>query len=125
MALWGPTGLGAIQGHAVAGALRRDDDVELDAGAGNARDRPRDLKRHKLFNIHTRVRSYGKGEPLWLSGKVVKNEKINEIKRTRVRSPPRATSLIKNVFMKTTTLYIKHLFMLDDQTAQNCGASPC
>jgi hypothetical protein len=32
------------------------------------------------------------GEPLWLSGKVVKNEKINEIERTRVRSPPRATS---------------------------------
>jgi hypothetical protein len=36
-----------------------------------------------------------KGEPLWLSGKVVKNDKINEIKRTRVRSPPRATSLKK------------------------------
>jgi hypothetical protein len=33
------------------------------------------------------------GEPLWLSGKVVKNEKINEIERTRVCSPPRATSL--------------------------------
>jgi hypothetical protein len=33
------------------------------------------------------------GEPLWLSGKVVKNENINELKRTRVRSPPRATSL--------------------------------
>jgi hypothetical protein len=33
------------------------------------------------------------GEPLWLSGKVVKNEKINEIERTRVHSPPRATSL--------------------------------
>jgi hypothetical protein len=31
------------------------------------------------------------GEPLWLSGKVVKNEKINEIERTRVCSPPRAT----------------------------------
>jgi hypothetical protein len=28
------------------------------------------------------------GELLWLSGKVVKNEKINEIERTRVRSPP-------------------------------------
>jgi hypothetical protein len=28
------------------------------------------------------------GEPLWLSGKVVKNEKINEIEKTRVRSPP-------------------------------------
>jgi hypothetical protein len=27
------------------------------------------------------------GEPLWLSGKVVKNEIINEIERTRVRSP--------------------------------------
>jgi hypothetical protein len=27
------------------------------------------------------------GEPLWLSGKVVKNEKINDIKRTKVRSP--------------------------------------
>jgi hypothetical protein len=36
-------------------------------------------------------------EPLWLSGKVVKNEKINEIQRTRVRSPPRATSLKKIV----------------------------
>jgi hypothetical protein len=35
------------------------------------------------------------GEPLWLSGKVVKNEKINEIERTRVCSPPRATSLKK------------------------------
>jgi hypothetical protein len=35
------------------------------------------------------------GEPLWLSSKVVKNEKVNEIKRTRVRSPPRATSLKK------------------------------
>jgi hypothetical protein len=31
------------------------------------------------------------GEPLWLSGKVVKNEKINGIERTRVCSPPRAT----------------------------------
>jgi hypothetical protein len=36
-----------------------------------------------------------KGEPLWLSGKVMKNEKIKEIERTRVRSPPRATSLKK------------------------------
>jgi hypothetical protein len=35
------------------------------------------------------------GEPLWLSGKVVKNKKINEIERTRVRSPHRATSLKK------------------------------
>jgi hypothetical protein len=36
------------------------------------------------------------GEPLWLSGKVVKNEKINEIERTQVCSPPpRATSLKK------------------------------
>jgi hypothetical protein len=32
---------------------------------------------------------------LWLSGKVVKNEKIKEIERSRVRSPPRATSLKK------------------------------
>jgi hypothetical protein len=31
----------------------------------------------------------------WLSGKVVKNDKIIEIERTRVRSPPRATSLKK------------------------------
>jgi hypothetical protein len=31
------------------------------------------------------------GEPLWLGGKVVKNEKINEIERHRVSSPPRAT----------------------------------
>jgi hypothetical protein len=36
-----------------------------------------------------------RGEPLWLSGKVVKNEKINEIERTRVGSPPRATSFFK------------------------------
>jgi hypothetical protein len=36
------------------------------------------------------------GEPLWLSGKVVKYEKINEIESTRVRSPPRVTSLKKN-----------------------------
>jgi hypothetical protein len=35
------------------------------------------------------------GEPLWLSGKVEKNEKINEIKRPRVRSPPQATSFFK------------------------------
>jgi hypothetical protein len=32
----------------------------------------------------------GLGEPLWLSGIVVKMRK-NEIKRTRVRSPPKAT----------------------------------
>jgi hypothetical protein len=45
------------------------------------------------------VSSFNWGEPLWLSGKVVKNEKINETKRTRVRSPPRATSfLIKKEF---------------------------
>jgi hypothetical protein len=37
------------------------------------------------------------GEPLWLSSKVVKNVKINEIKRTLVRSPPRATSLKKSI----------------------------
>jgi hypothetical protein len=35
------------------------------------------------------------GEPLWLIGKVVKNDKINEIERTRVRSQPRATSILK------------------------------
>jgi hypothetical protein len=35
------------------------------------------------------------GEPLWLSGKVVKMRIINEFKRTRVRYPPRATSYIK------------------------------
>jgi hypothetical protein len=28
------------------------------------------------------------GKPLWLSGKVVKNEKINEIERSQVCSPP-------------------------------------
>jgi hypothetical protein len=38
---------------------------------------------------------YLNGEPLWLSGKVVKNEKINEIERTRAHSPPRATSFLK------------------------------
>jgi hypothetical protein len=41
---------------------------------------------------------------LWLSGKVVKNEKINDIERTRVRSPPQATSL-KNVFKAWTQSY--------------------
>jgi hypothetical protein len=35
------------------------------------------------------------GEPLWLSGKVAKNEKINEFERTRAHSPPRATSFFK------------------------------
>jgi hypothetical protein len=35
------------------------------------------------------------GELLWLSGKVVKNEKINEIERTRVHSRPRVTSFFK------------------------------
>jgi hypothetical protein len=35
------------------------------------------------------------GEPLWISGKAVKRRKKNEIKRPRVRSPPRATSLKK------------------------------
>jgi hypothetical protein len=40
-------------------------------------------------------RIFFQGEPLWLSGKVVKNEKINEIERTRVCSPPRATSFLK------------------------------
>jgi hypothetical protein len=40
-----------------------------------------------------RQKAFATGEPLWLSGKVVKAEKINEIERTRVRSPPRATSL--------------------------------
>jgi hypothetical protein len=38
---------------------------------------------------------YHIGEPLWLSGKVVKNEKINENERDRVCSPPRATFLKK------------------------------
>jgi hypothetical protein len=38
---------------------------------------------------------FSSGEPLWLSSKVVKNEKIKEIERTRVRSPPRATSILK------------------------------
>jgi hypothetical protein len=42
--------------------------------------------------------TYKIGEPLWLSGKVVKNEKINEIERTRVRSPLWATSLKKNTY---------------------------
>jgi hypothetical protein len=31
-------------------------------------------------------------KPLWLSGKSGENEKINEIERTQVHSPPRATS---------------------------------
>jgi hypothetical protein len=48
-----------------------------------------------LNNIYSRVTFIHTGELLWLSGKVVKNEKINKIKRTRVRSPPRATSLKK------------------------------
>jgi hypothetical protein len=40
------------------------------------------------------------GEPLWLSGKVVKNEKINEIERTRVRSPPPPGNLLKRIHVK-------------------------
>jgi hypothetical protein len=54
----------------------------------------------------TKVTITTRGEPLWLSGKVVKNEKINEIKRTQVRSPPRATSLKKTI----TTRIRTHLF---------------
>jgi hypothetical protein len=45
------------------------------------------------------------GEPLWLSGKVVKNEKINEIERTRVRSPPRATSFFKKCMQLMPLMY--------------------
>jgi hypothetical protein len=37
---------------------------------------------------------------------VVKNEKINEIERTRVRSPPRATSLKKNWDKQDTYMYL-------------------
>jgi hypothetical protein len=48
----------------------------------------------------TQVRILPVGEPLWLSGKVVENEIINEIKRTRVRSPPQATSLKKKNFTR-------------------------
>jgi hypothetical protein len=48
------------------------------------------------------------GEPLWLSGKVVKNETIKEIERTRVRSPPRATSFFKKKFIK-----ILHIWNID------------
>jgi hypothetical protein len=39
------------------------------------------------------------GEPLWLSGKVVQIEKINEIERSRVRSPP-GQPLFKKMFIK-------------------------
>jgi hypothetical protein len=50
-----------------------------------------------LKQTHKTIHIYG--EPLWLSGKVVKNENINEIKRTRVRSlPPRATSFKKKSY---------------------------
>jgi hypothetical protein len=38
------------------------------------------------------------GEPLWLSGKVVKNEKINEINRTWVHSPPPG-NLFKKIWL--------------------------
>jgi hypothetical protein len=57
------------------------------------------LKRRNKGIGHTKTKTNLRqttGEPLWLSGRVVKNEKINEIERTRVRSPPRATSLKKN-----------------------------
>jgi hypothetical protein len=37
------------------------------------------------------------GEPLWLSGKVVKNEKINEIERT-LGSLPTPGNLFFNLF---------------------------
>jgi hypothetical protein len=49
---------------------------------------------------------YHIGEPLWLSGKVVKNEKINENERDRVCSPPRATFLKKNMYHICTQIYI-------------------
>jgi hypothetical protein len=49
------------------------------------------------------------GEPLWLSSKVVKNEIINEIERTRVRSPPRATSL-KYIYINTSSVWISKTF---------------
>jgi hypothetical protein len=50
---------------------------------------------------HMEIVSKTVGERLWLSGKVVKNEKINKIERTRVRSPPRATSFKKIVSKRT------------------------
>jgi hypothetical protein len=53
-------------------------------------------KKNTLYNIYN-IFFWGGGEPLMLSGKVVKKEKINEIERTRVRSPPRATSS-KNIY---------------------------
>jgi hypothetical protein len=48
-----------------------------------------------LFTALGIYNNYGHGEPLWLSSKVVKNGKINEIECTRVCSPPLATSLKK------------------------------
>jgi hypothetical protein len=56
------------------------------AGTGNGRSHRRTQASCATIN------QYICGEPLWLSGKVVKNEKINEIERTRVCSPTRATS---------------------------------
>jgi hypothetical protein len=49
------------------------------------------------------------GEPLWLSGKVVKNEKIKEIERTQVRSPPRATSFRKYRKKDKIKMFVKSL----------------
>jgi hypothetical protein len=68
--------------------------ISFNNGNGNKGLKPKnftpwmELARH-LFDFSI---SYIHGEPLWLSGKVVKNEKINDIERTQVRSPPRATS---------------------------------
>jgi hypothetical protein len=44
-----------------------------------------------------------RGELQWLSIKVANNEKINEIERTRVRSPPRATSFLNGIFVVKTS----------------------
>jgi hypothetical protein len=59
------------------------------------------------------------GEPLWLSGLVVKNRKINEIERTRVRSPPQATffsnqrsqfrSILEGFSMEDVDIFYEHL----------------
>jgi hypothetical protein len=61
------------------------------------------------------------GEPLWLSGKVVKNEKINEIVRTRVRSPPQATSFLKK---KAIFLHLLSLGELRPELIRNLNSRP-
>jgi hypothetical protein len=75
-----------ISGHTAQGQ------IFFNHVSGKKKMRRRNAEKGSITVVCTYVCN---GEPLWLSGKVVKNGKINEIERTRVRSPHRATSLKK------------------------------